>query len=342
MEFIDRVENCTDCGKPLVSMEDYLAEIAAKENAAKKVQDEQATYTAAEDTAANTAYAATTDLAVTPTEAISEKQAESEYAATAELETPDESNREAQPTAPRVYIKRADRYEDLRSSASAFLIVGAVMTLLALLSFGNVFHLPFSIPANPILKLMFVILALGSFVIFFRTSSEARLIQGQISEEQEATEQLTHWFLESYTARDIDEAVIRENGALRPEILALKRMNYIQDCFITQYDLADQSYVDALSEDIYATLYDDAEFQQTEATEPDHFDSRNTAAAENTDTSGAGMPPADAAAIAGTDTASAENALINDARVKKEAPTVAADVAAELRTEDSECVKEFL
>ncbi|MGP1348789.1 MAG: hypothetical protein ACTTK0_04010 [Stomatobaculum sp.] len=365
MEFIDSVENCTDCGKPLVSMEAYLAETAAREDAARKAQAEQTVYTAANNPLASAAYTAAEDPAASAEYAASKEQTAREYAAADAAESPDESRHETPPTAPRIYIKRADRYEDLRSSASAFLIVGAVMTLLALLSFGSILHLPFSIPANPMLKLMFVILAAGSFVVFFRTSSEAQLIQGQISEEQEATEQLTRWFLDSYTARDIDEAVIRENGVLRPEVLALKRMNYIQDCFITHYDLVDQSYVDALSEDIYAKLYDDAEFQQTETTAQDDLADSNTDATENTDISGADTPPADAADIADTDTDtaatenaamtdinmpaagntdmsdihsdksdSADTAVIADAHVKEEAPAAAADIA-EMRTEES-------
>ena len=136
------------------------------------------------------------------------------------------------------------------------------------------------------------------------------------------------WFLDSYTARDIDEAVIRENGVLRPEVLALKRMNYIQDCFITHYDLVDQSYVDALSEDIYAKLYDDAEFQQTETTAQDDLADSNTDATENTDISGADTPPADAADIADTDTdiAATENAAMTDINMPAAGNTDMSDI----------------
>ena len=63
--------------------------------------------------------------------------------------------------------------------------------------------------------------------------------------------------METYTADQVDEAVFRENGNdLQEEELALKRMNYIQDTFITTYDLADQGYVDALAEEVYAKLYE--------------------------------------------------------------------------------------
>lgn len=220
MEFIDSVEHCTDCGKALVDKDAYLATQAERE-----AETERA---AAERRAAQEALL---------------KQAE------------EEALRNASAPAPAVYVKRADRYEDLKSSASAFLLVGAIMAVLAVLSFGSALHLPFTLPGNIMLKLMFIVLALGSFGIYLKTAAAAKAIQGQIAEEQTATAQLTQWFLDNYSAAQIDETILREQGALRPEVLALRRMELIQDCFITHYDLADQSYVDALAEDIYGKLY---------------------------------------------------------------------------------------
>ena len=144
----------------------------------------------------------------------------------------------------------------MKSSASAFLIVGIVMAILSVLSWGHALHLPFSIPSNVMLRILFLLFAVGSFAVYIKTTADAKTVHGQIEEEQKATEQLTSWFLESYTPEAVDAAVQKENGALRPEVLALKRMDYIQDIFITQYDLADQAYVDSLSEDIYAKLYE--------------------------------------------------------------------------------------
>lgn len=220
MEFIDSVETCTDCGKPLVDKERYLAEESAR------IERE----------------------AAEQTQLLKEQQA----ALDAEAENAADDRRPA----PAVYVRRADRYEDLKSSASAFLIVGIVMVILSVLSWGHALHLPFSIPSNVMLRILFLLFAVGSFAVYIKTTADAKTVHGQIEEEQKATEQLTSWFLESYTPEAVDAAVQKENGTLRPEVLALKRMDYIQDVFITQYDLADQAYVDALSEDIYAKLYE--------------------------------------------------------------------------------------
>lgn len=221
MEFIDGVETCTDCGKPLVDREEYLA----GEELRRKAEIEE------------------------------KARKEAEMEAPPEEDDPEKPRRAAAP----VYVRRADRYEDLRSSASAFLIVGIIMALLFVLSLGSLLRLPFSLPSNMMLRILFLIFSASSFAVFFKTSADARIVQGQIEAEQTATEQLTSWFLESYTPEALDASIRRENGELRPEVMALKRMDYIQDVLITRYDLADQSYVDALSEEIYAKLYEKEE-----------------------------------------------------------------------------------
>ena len=100
-------------------------------------------------------------------------------------------------------------------------------------------------------------MAIGAIVISVRTSADAKTVKGQISEEEQTTESLISWFLETYTPEQVDEAVRRENGNdLMEEEFALKRINFIQDTFITTFDLADQGYVDALAEEVYAKLYE--------------------------------------------------------------------------------------
>ena len=227
MEFYDEVEVCTDCGKPLVDKDEYFKEKAEREAEEERRREE--------------ALAKMEELAE-----LEEKTVDSERTA-------------ARPPRPAsgVYVTRTEKYEDLTSSASAFRVVGAILAVLAVLSWGSALKLPIGIPANPIFRLMVTALAIGAIVISVKTASDAKTVKGQIGEEQAATENLIAWFVETYTADQVDEAVFRENGNdLQEEELALKRMNYMQDTFITTYDLADQGYVDALAEEVYAKLYE--------------------------------------------------------------------------------------
>lgn len=307
MEFIDEVEICTDCGRPLVDMETWQKEQEeqkkeARANARRSVapglwgipgipggaasgrlpenpEDLEALPAddlpggaplpeAAEASAAlNDGYAGV--LPGIPAdqkgaegsseEPLEEPEDPAEQLSEEQEEEEEQSLRPVRGFGNTVYVTRAERYEDLRSSASAFRLVGALLFILTLFCFGDILHLPFSLPANPMLRVMLPLLTAGAFYVSVKTTADAKKVQGQIKEEQDVTNSLREWFLATYTAEQVDEAVrkeSREDLGKKPELLALKRMNYIQDCFITQYDLADQGYVDALSEDVYGRLFE--------------------------------------------------------------------------------------
>nr|WP_314981324.1 hypothetical protein [uncultured Stomatobaculum sp.] len=197
---------------------------------------------------------------------------------------------------PRIYVRQEDRYEDLQSSASAFLIVCVVMSLLSLLSFGSSLHLPFSIPATPMMRFFFIFFAIGSLVICIKTRREAAKTYAHIAEEQRITEELESWFLSSYTPGQIDLQIFGANRhPLRPEALALKRFDFIQDCFLKRYEGMDEGYIEALSEELYKKLFESA-MNPTDTVTPEE-------ATDNAET----LPDASAHAACATTAAPAES-----------------------------------
>ena len=244
MEFIDSVHTCTDCGKILVDKEKYFEGKAIREAEEARAEEERQRQLL---------------------EAMSDEEKEAVKEAMEEAEQESRGRRRGAIPEPTVYVTRAERYEDLKSSASAFWIVGAALIILAVASWGGL------LPVNIILKLMFTILAAGSIFIALKTGQDAKTVKGQIQEENEVTEQLIKWFLENYTPEQIDEIVRRENGDVQDEVLALKRIALIQDIYVTQYDLADQGYVDALAEEVYGQLFeeDEEEYEEDDLEEED-------------------------------------------------------------------------
>ena len=197
---------------------------------------------------------------------------------------------------PRIYVRQEDRYEDLQSSASAFMIVCVVMSLLSLLSFGSSLHLPFSIPATPMMRFFFIFFAIGSLVICIKTRREAAKTYAHIAEEQRITEELESWFLSSYTPGQIDLQIFGANRhPLRPEALALKRFDFIQDCFLKRYEGMDEGYIEALSEELYKKLFESA-MNPTDTVTPEE-------ATDNAET----LPDASAHAACATTAAPAES-----------------------------------
>lgn len=170
------------------------------------------------------------------------------------------SDRTARET-PRLYVRQEDRYEDLSSSASAFLIVGIVMSVLTLLSFGQQLHLPFVLPTTALMRFFLLIFAIGAFGLYWKTRREASRAYSHIEEEQRITEELESWFLASYAPEQIDLEILgATRHPLRAEALALKRFDFIQDCFLQRYDGMDEGYIEALSEELYKKLFESGHY----------------------------------------------------------------------------------
>ena len=163
MEFIDSVHTCTDCGKILVDKEKYFEGKAIREAEEAKAEEERQRQLL---------------------ESMSDEEKEAVKEAMEEAEQESRGRRRGAIPEPTVYVTRAERYEDLKSSASAFWIVGAALIILAVASWGGL------LPVNIILKLMFTILAAGSIFIAWKTGQDAKTVKGQIQEENEVTEQL--------------------------------------------------------------------------------------------------------------------------------------------------------
>lgn len=218
---------------------------------------------------------------------------------------------------PRIYVRQEDRYEDLQSSASAFMIVCVVMSLLSLFSFGSSLHLPFSIPATPMMRFFFIFFAIGSFVIYIKTRREAAKTYARIEEEQRITEELEAWFLSSYTPGQIDLQIFGANRRpLRPEALALKRFDFIQDCFLKRYEGMDEGYIEALSEELYKKLFESGMNPVNTATPEDATDNAETlpdaSAHAASATAAAPAESGDAAGFSESNNAEAETSAVSE------------------------------
>lgn len=154
-----------------------------------------------------------------------------------------------------VYVDKSQKYDDLKSSASAFLLVGGVLLIVSILCWTGVINIPMA----PVSKLIFqgalTVMGVFSLIVFARSSSSAKKLAPQIAEEKAQTRITIDWFTDQYTAEDIDNAISGRED-LSEEELSLKRFQVIQDRLVTGRDLPDQAYVDALSEEIYSKLFE--------------------------------------------------------------------------------------
>lgn len=238
------------------------------------------------------------------------------------------SDRTARET-PRLYVRQEDRYEDLSSSASAFLIVGIVMSVLTLLSFGQQLHLPFALPTTALMRFFLLVFAIGAFGLYWKTRREASRAYSHIEEEQRITEELESWFLASYAPEQIDFEILgATRHPLRAEALALKRFDFIQDCFLQRYDGMDEGYIEALSEELYKKLFESGHYGKAVLKKADAAVSEEqrsetapqNAALQDIATAGEEMQPADAVQSAEIPEAATYNAEPQDMTQGADAP----------------------
>ncbi len=154
-----------------------------------------------------------------------------------------------------VYVDKSQKYDDLKSSASAFLLVGGVLLIVSVLCWAGIIQIPLAPGSRLIFQGALTLMGVFSLAVFLTTTRSAKKLAPEIADEKHRTSDTIAWFLENYTADDIDEAISGRED-LSEEELSLKRFQVIQDRLVTGQDLPDQAYVDALSEEIYTKLFE--------------------------------------------------------------------------------------
>lgn len=155
-----------------------------------------------------------------------------------------------------IYRKKEQKYQDLKSSASAFIMVGSLLLVFSLLCWFGIIRLPIAFPSRILFQTVSTLIGCLCIVVYAVTAASAKKLFSQAATENKQTEEIINWFTSSYTARQIDRKLPPRMADEEPEAASLKRLEIIQDILITQKDLPNQAYVDSLCEDIYTRLYD--------------------------------------------------------------------------------------
>lgn len=155
-----------------------------------------------------------------------------------------------------IYVKKSQKYEDLKSSAWAFLTVGVITLLFSLLCWTGFISLPAAGVSKILYQTVITILGAASLAISANSYRSAISTAGQIADEEQQTKDLIAWFTETYHGEELDQQIDREFPDISEDEKNLKRFDLISDLLITNHNLPSQSYVDALCEEIYSCLYE--------------------------------------------------------------------------------------
>lgn len=232
MEFIDGVTVCSDCGGPLAASEEAANALRLSE----KQKYEETLSNEEELSDFDRDVLNLSEAPILPHENI-KKMAEANAVS-------------------RAYMTKRQRYDDMSSSISAFISIGGIFFAFGILCWIGVINLPLGAGAYLVFKIVLTSMGVAALAVAFVTKrSAAAMLKGAVIEDAR-TKELVVWFADTYTARQMDEELLKEDPTLDENELYLRRFELIQDYLVTGHDLPDQDYVDFLCEEIYGRVFE--------------------------------------------------------------------------------------
>lgn len=245
MEFVDGITICSDCKGPLVESKEAALEQKRLEELQK--QQELAKQRLAQ------AELLRQEL---------DQQGLSEHAADKCFTDPEDAVPEdmeykssEKPIPGHVFVKKEQKYDDLKSSSSAFFGVGLVLLAGSIACWSGIIPIPLTGFHRILILSALTLMGIFALTVAVKAAGDAKKLAPQIADENRRTQELIQWFLDSYSPKDLD-CDIPNSSELAPEELSLKRFQLIQDLLITHHDLPDPAYVDLLCEEIYSRLFE--------------------------------------------------------------------------------------
>ena len=262
MEFMEGVTACTDCGGPLLdSREDVEKTMTFLTALEPELADK---FTSVLDNAGIPYDVREYEEAegfvqiLVPDDLLD--RAQKLLTVFADNELPDDTTKEEK--APPVFQKSADKYEDMKSSAFAFIVVGALVLAVIILSLAGVIRLPFSGTSGILTHVVFLAVSVIFLLIGILSAKKTGELKAQIKEEDTLTTEILGWAAQNMTASGLDEVI--EDSTEEPltmEIRCLRRMEAIRCQIRDTFSLKDEAYLDAMSEDIYQMLFEKPEHE---------------------------------------------------------------------------------
>lgn len=148
------------------------------------------------------------------------------------------------PDSSTTYVKKKDRYNDLRSTFWIFLIFGIfglVFTGLNMANVLNFFNNYFQYGVLSLVSIFFLIVSIKSFV-------QAKHIYKEIDSEEESTDEIMNWLKTNMTKEALSKF---DDPSLTEEVLFLKKTEYMKAQLYEVFDIDNDAYADEVIEDYY-------------------------------------------------------------------------------------------
>ncbi len=152
-----------------------------------------------------------------------------------------------------VYVKKADRYEDVGSSAVVFLGFGAIGFLVVLLNILHILNLPFFDIINNVSKFSLLLIFAVFFIIGVFSWKKAKQLKSQIGEEENITEKINQWMEKKFTREFLEQ---HTDDSLSNEINFLNQIGEMKQLLILAFPDVESDYLDMLIEEYYNSHFE--------------------------------------------------------------------------------------
>ena len=154
----------------------------------------------------------------------------------------------------KAYVEMETKYEDMKSTAYSFILVGAAGIILMLFMFVGIIPLQFAAYMKSIMGIVIGILFLIFLVIGIRSYMQLGSLKSQVKKEAEERETAKTWFFENFQANTIDESL----GLIPEEQLQqkyFKRSGFMKQKLSQQFPSYTDAFLDYLTEQFYEELF---------------------------------------------------------------------------------------
>lgn len=156
--------------------------------------------------------------------------------------------------APANYVKKADKYKDLRGSALSLILVGGLGDIYLI---GKSFRfIPFGPDYNGITNILFLIVMGTLFNVFLIGGILAYRNSNTIKDEIGAEEKLTSDILSEFTAKTAEELDSNYKITENEGTLYFNRTDYLKKQITAKYGNLDEAYLEDLIEQIYQAVFE--------------------------------------------------------------------------------------
>ena len=154
----------------------------------------------------------------------------------------------------KAYVERSTQYEEMKSTAYSFFIVGAAGMVLLILALAGVLPIRFA----DYMKYMMTVVMGGLFLAFllvgFFSFRKLKTLKAAIAIEQQNYSAAHGWFFDHYAADSLDNAcMVSDSTDLQQRYF--ERSNYMKDALMTQFEDFEEIFIDYLVEQFYEELY---------------------------------------------------------------------------------------